>query len=96
MIIDLEQLRARALEVGDGYLEDCLASGQVVGGSLKLSLEDYERIREKYSGLGDKVAAIAKPTAAAIDAILGTHLASCKGCTKRQRILNILTTHNNA
>lgn len=39
-------------------------------------------------GLGDVVAAFAKPVARAIDAIAGTNLKKCGGCAKRQQKLN--------
>lgn len=39
-------------------------------------------------GLGDVVAAVAQPIARAIDAVAGTSIANCGGCTGRQEQLN--------
>lgn len=38
--------------------------------------------------LGDAVATIAKPIAAASDIVLGTNLKDCLGCDQRQALLN--------
>ena len=38
--------------------------------------------------LGDYVAAVAQPIAAAIDRVAGTHLATCKPCQRRRRKMN--------
>lgn len=42
----------------------------------------------KIKGLGDLVATVAKPVAAAIDAVAGTSLKTCGACQKRQERLN--------
>jgi hypothetical protein len=39
-------------------------------------------------GLGDAVAAVAQPTAKAIDAVLGTNLQNCTGCSQRKNNWN--------
>lgn len=39
-------------------------------------------------GLGDAVAALASPVAAASDSMFGTSLSSCGGCAKRRKALN--------
>jgi hypothetical protein len=39
-------------------------------------------------GLGDAVAALASPVAAASDSMFGTSLSSCGGCAKRREALN--------
>ena len=44
--------------------------------------------RSSFSGLGDVVAAVAQPIAGAIDAVAGTKIKGCKGCAKRQQLLN--------
>lgn len=41
-----------------------------------------------YRGLGDRVAAVAKPIARAIDKVLPTKLEDCVGCLQRQEWLN--------
>ena len=43
---------------------------------------------EEWRGLGDVVAAVAKPIAVASDKILGTHIQGCAGCRARQEALN--------
>jgi hypothetical protein len=51
-------------------------------------------IREKRAqraggrGLGDIVAAVAQPVAAAVDAALGTNLKGCRACAQRREALN--------
>lgn len=42
----------------------------------------------KARGLGDVVAIVAQPTAAMIDALIGTDLKNCPACTERQEDLN--------
>jgi hypothetical protein len=42
----------------------------------------------KTVGLGDAVAAVAKPIGAGLDAIFGTDIEHCVGCGKRQDGLN--------
>jgi hypothetical protein len=39
-------------------------------------------------GLGDVVAAVAKPVARAIDKVAGTDLKNCEGCKGRRERLN--------
>jgi len=39
-------------------------------------------------GLGDVVAAVAKPVATAIDKVAGTNLKGCEGCKGRRERLN--------
>ena len=39
-------------------------------------------------GLGDAVALIAEPIAAAMDHVAGTRLKGCSGCAKRREFLN--------
>ena len=41
-------------------------------------------------GLGDAVASIAQPIAKALDAVLGTKVATCGGCASRKAYLNSL------
>lgn len=42
----------------------------------------------KIRGLGDAVAVVAQPVAAAIDAVAGTSIKTCGGCAKRRAALN--------
>jgi hypothetical protein len=46
------------------------------------------RWRALSFGLGDAVAALASPVAAASDSMFGTSLSSCGGCAKRREALN--------
>lgn len=43
-------------------------------------------------GLGDAVAIVAQPIAAAIDAIAGTRIQHCQGCAQRREKLNSLAS----
>ena len=92
MIIRLSELRARAAEVKDGYLDEFMSVGTLDGEFLRVARSDYLRLREKYSGIGDAVAVFTKPVARLIDSALGTDLANCNGCKGRQKWLNELTT----
>jgi hypothetical protein len=42
----------------------------------------------KYRGLGDVVAAVAKPVARGLDAVLGSDVTHCAGCEARRQALN--------
>ncbi len=42
------------------------------------------------TGLGDKVHAVAKPIAGAIDKALGTNIKECSACARRREKLNNL------
>jgi len=44
------------------------------------------------AGLGDAVAAVARPIARAIDRVAGTKLSNCKGCERRKDKLNRLAS----
>lgn len=89
MKISITGLRQASATKPDGYLDDCMKRGIVQGDYLDLSVSDYNTIRQKYSpGLGDVVAAIAKPIAQVIDGILGTNIQNCEGCAERQERLN--------
>lgn len=90
--IYLASLHSEALQKPPGYLADVVAHGHVAGDIIWLSPADYESLRLKYSpaGLGDQVARLAKPIARALDATLGTNLASCPSCDDRQAALNHL------
>lgn len=50
----------------------------------------------KYRGLGDVVHAVARPIAAAIDAIAGTDIKNCGACAKRRAELNRRLPFRNA
>lgn len=45
---------------------------------------------EEMRGLGDLVAKVAQPIAHGLDVIIGTNIANCGGCGKRQQKLNEL------
>ena len=98
MTIILAELREAAKVKADGYLEECLAAGTVQDGLLKISEADYLRIRQRYSGLGDAVAVVAKPIARALARVGLTRFMNCgkasqvlTPCQKRQKALNELT-----
>lgn len=55
--------------------------------------EEFAAMERRSMGLGDLVAAVAKPIARAIDAVAGTDLEHCQGCAKRQAWLNALGQH---
>lgn len=44
----------------------------------------------RINGVGDAVAYLARPIAHAVDHVLGTNLANCGGCARRQQQLNKL------
>jgi hypothetical protein len=46
--------------------------------------------KPKPVGLGDAVAMVAQPIARTIDRVVGTAIAKCGGCAKRQEALNRL------
>jgi hypothetical protein len=46
------------------------------------------RPRKRRFGLGDVVAAVAKPVAAVVDAVAGTKLKECEGCKGRRERMN--------
>lgn len=48
--IPFAELRARAFERPEGYFEDVIASGTVVGESVQLSLAAHRRLVAKFQG----------------------------------------------
>lgn len=70
---------------------EALRVGRKLGARVELRAADYARLSatpETLRGLGDLVAKIAQPIAAAIDAVAGTSLKTCGGCQKRREWLN--------
>lgn len=94
MRLPLAELRLVARKKADGYMRDLLAAGRVEDGWLILPKEDYRRIRQKYSGIGDKLAIVFQPIARVLDSVAGTNLRNCGGCAKRQKALNQLTARD--
>jgi hypothetical protein len=81
----------------EGYLASIFIGAVLSqdGNWLLIKRSDYIQHVSKFSpqGLGDKVAAVAKPIARGIDraaAVIGikTNVANCGGCAKRQDALN--------
>lgn len=82
-----EMLEEHAKNRPAGYVEDVMAHAtQPFAGVFELSNEDCKKLREKYRqntyGLGDAVAALAKPIARVLK------IEGCKGCKSRQALLN--------
>lgn len=90
MRISLKWLKIRAKTSPEGYYEDAISRGKIIGDELELSEEDYRRLVAKYRGAGDVVAVLAMPIAKVIDLALGTDLQNCGGCEQRQEALNEL------
>lgn len=74
------------MERGQGFVEAVMGAGKSDGLSVEIEAEVYEALLEKYPetwrGLGDLVAALAKPIAKAVG------LEDCEGCAKRQEKWN--------
>ena len=92
--LHLDRLRASC---PPNYLAALLAKGRCDGNLLRIEADDLQAIRAVHEtakppmrGLGDVVAAVAKPIARRLDKAFGTHLEDCKGCDKRQETLNNL------
>lgn len=88
MRLRLDEVKEKAKVRPAGYLEEVIGSGRIEGDWLELDDEVWRRLFRKYRGLGDVVAAIAKPVAAVIDKALGTGLSDCAACRERQEALN--------
>lgn len=87
-----------------GFEAAIRAVAEVTPRGLKIPVLDYRRIGRahyvirrgppptapKPRGLGDLVATLAEPIAAASDKLLGTHLVGCQSCAERRAALNRL------
>lgn len=75
-----------------GYVEDLLSHGLLIDGgeTLVLKEKDYQDLARKYSGLrlGNLVHKILRPITKILDRVIGTKLAQCSGCARRQKWLN--------
>lgn len=49
MIISISRLKKRSADRTEGYLEDVLASGVVIGDQLQITVEEFNRLKKKYS-----------------------------------------------
>jgi hypothetical protein len=72
---------------------DILSETQDMGDFVEIDSNRFKELVEKNIkttkfGLGDAVAALASPIAAASDSMFGTSLSSCGGCAKRREALN--------
>lgn len=62
------------------------------GAWVSVSEDEFKHTQPYNSrGLGDLVHAVAHPIAKAIDAVAGTNIQNCGGCSKRREALNRLT-----
>jgi hypothetical protein len=79
-----------------GFMDAVLAAGKTIDGEFRIDSEDWQRLtvihrkHKKPFGLGDAVATVAQPIARAIDAVAGTKIAECGGCSQRRDALNRL------
>jgi hypothetical protein len=83
-------IKIRLSEIGKES-QGLLEMGTVEGEFLIIWEEQLIAFRSRgFRGAGDMVAAVAKPIARAVDAVLGTDLVNCGGCKQRQEKLNEL------
>lgn len=87
----LRLLQKQAETRSTGYYEACLEAGTVEGDKLKIDDVRFHALRKEYGGIGTAFAQVAKPVARTLDAVLGTHLLDCKGCSERLNEWNSLT-----
>lgn len=69
---------------------EVIKGGQIEGNEIEFDDGTGIRILNRIRGLGDVIAAVAKPIARGIDAVIGTDLQNCGGCEQRQESLNKL------
>lgn len=95
-IVAIKQMGERR---ADGFVEEIMSHGTIVGEFLEIDQVCYGNVMGKYRpkpmrGLGDAVAVVAQPIARTIDRVVGTHIEGCGGCKKRQEKLNKLVPFN--
>jgi hypothetical protein len=88
MMLALGSLERSTLLRGDGFREDVLRLGTVVGNQVCLSDEIFEAIKQSHPrrirGAGDVVAAVAQPVARMVDRVTGGDLEHCESCKQRR------------
>lgn len=82
MRIPLSHIRERAAQRPQGYYEEVVSKGVIDGDVLEIPDEEAAQLYRKYRGIGDIVAAFAKPVAQLVG------LENCGGCKDRQEALN--------
>lgn len=50
--------------------------------------QEFSVPRPRIKGAGDVVAMVTQPIAEVIDAVVGTQISTCGGCSKRRQVLN--------
>lgn len=97
--IPIAEIERRAASYPPEYRVAVLACARQEGAKLCFSHADHLRLRAQFGpkppppkprGLGDLVATLAEPIAAASDKLLGTHLVGCQSCAERRAALNRL------
>lgn len=84
----LQSLKQIARDWPDGFLDSVIADAKSDGEWIEIDDGKLAGVMRKYRGLGDVVAAVAKPIARVIDAAAGTDLQNCGGCKQRQEDWN--------
>lgn len=83
MKINLDKLREASKTKPEGYLREVMRAGVVREGWLVVPTVRYFALCARYGQVGDAVAVVAKPVAAAVG-LRG----DCGGCAERQRRWN--------
>ena len=90
----IDQLDRHTSGRSDEFRAAVIAASVVSGDTLEIELDEWQRLTIKHAvsakpfGLGDAVASVAQPIARTLDALLGTDIAHCSGCTQRRETLN--------
>jgi predicted RNase H-like nuclease len=88
--VALAGLKEKAKERPEGYYEDAVSRGKIVGEFLLIDGEELKKLVEKYrpKGVGDYVEEVLRPLARVLD------MENCPRCKKRKAWLNrVLRLH---
>jgi len=94
MIISKEKFERFVSKYPIEFRDEAIKLGKLTEVQFEVDDKDFLELRLKFKsikiqfGLGDAVAALASPIAAASDSMFGTSLSSCGGCAKRREALN--------
>lgn len=94
MIFTREKFDKFASKSPDGWRDEAIKIGKLTESQFEIDNKDFAMLQHRFKspkyqfGLGDAVAALASPIAAASDSMFGTSLSSCGGCAKRREALN--------
>jgi hypothetical protein len=94
MIFTREKFERFASKSPNGWRDEAILLGKLTDWQFEINDKDFNALQHKFKspkvqfGLGDAVAALASPVAAASDKMFGTSLSSCGGCAKRREALN--------